>query len=512
MNTALADTACNKENQSPNFATASVIFRLDMRHPSHKAFSFARGVRSRWKAIVLSVAFLFPLLHFQLLQGQALPSVPGAKILPLTADPGPFTEPAIAVNPNNPQKIVAVFQDNVHASYSGDAGRSWKPADGVAPANFKVSGDVSVTFDSKGHAFICYIAFDKLGTFNYWAHGATRNGIFVRRSLDGGANWETNHFPVAEQITKPGIPFEDKPYIVADNSHSKYAGNLYVGWTRWNLTNSQMLLSRSTDDGQTWSAPIEIDRHPGLPRDDNGAAEGFDGVVGPDSRFYAIWSQDDDIFLSISRDGGRTFSRARPIIHTAPIMFAVQALERANGFPQIAIDPRSQRLYVAWSDYRNGDLDIFCSTSTDQGKKWSAPVRVNSDPVHDGADQFFQWLAVDPTDSSANVLFYDRRLDPENRTQTVTLARSVDDGRTFQNYAWTHDAFDAAAVFFGDYIGLAAWGGRVYGIWMEKPVVTAEVRQEENQPEKKSAEGRKPKRAGTVIKVGVADFSATASH
>lgn len=458
-----------------------------------------------------SVVILFPFLHFSLLHAQALPSVPGAQIFPLTPDPGSFTEPAIAVNPNNPQQIVAVFQDDVHASYSSDAGRSWKTAEGVAPANFKVSGDVSATFDSEGHAFVCYVAFDKLGTFNYWAHGATRNGIFVRRSLDGGTHWETNHFPVAEQITKPGIPFEDKPYIVADNSHSKYAGNLYVGWTRWNLTNSQMLLSRSSDDGKTWSHPIEIDRHPGLPRDDNGAAEGFDGVVDPGGRLYDIWSQDDEIFLSISRDGGRTFSRARAIIHTAPIMFAVQSLERANGFPQIAIDPRSRRLYVTWSDYRNGDLDIFCSTSTDRGRRWSAPVRVNSDPVHNGADQFFQWLAVDPVDGSANVLFYDRRSDPENRTQTVTLARSLDEGSTFQNYAWTRDPFDAGGVFFGDYTGLSAWGGRVYGIWMEKPAVTteAEEKQKDNQPEKKSADAQKPKQAGTMIKVGVADFGAT---
>ena len=250
---------------------------------------------------------------------------------------------------------------------------------------------------------------------------------------------------------------------------SRYAGNLYVGWTRWTLTDSEMLISRSTDDGQTWSQPVEIDRHPGLPRDDNGAAEGFAGAVGPDGRVYAVWSQGDDIMLTSSRDGGKTFSRARSVIHTAPIMFAVDTLERANGFPQIAIDPKSRRLYVTWTDYRNGDLDVFCSTSSDGGKKWSAPVRVNNDPVHDGADQFFQWLAVDPIDGAANVVFYDRRGDPKNRKQTVTLARSSDGGASFQNYAWTNGPFEAGGVFFGDYSGIAALGGRVYGVWTEKP-------------------------------------------
>lgn len=209
-------------------------------------------------------------------QADDLPKAPQAHVSSLTPEPGPFTEPGIAVNPANPKQVVAVFQDNAHAAYSQDAGNAWTVAEGVDPKNYRVSGDVSTVFDNQGHAFVCYIAFDKLGTFNYWAHGATRNGIFVRRSLDGGKTWEANHVAVVEQPSEPGISFEDKPYLVADNTRSKYAGNLYIGWTRWRLTDSQMVLSRSTDDGKTWSAPIEIDAHPGLPRDDNGAAEGFD--------------------------------------------------------------------------------------------------------------------------------------------------------------------------------------------------------------------------------------------
>ena len=435
---------------------------------------------------------------------QDLPKAPGAEVFSLTPDPGFFTEPAVAVNARNPQQVVAVFQDNAHAAYSQDAGHSWQAATGVEPPNYKVSGDVSVAFDQLGRAFICYMAFDTLGSFNYWAHGASRSGLFVRRSPDGGKTWDANHVPIIEHPSEPGIPFEDKPYIVADNTASRYAGNLYVGWTRWTLTDSEILLSRSTDGGTTWSKPIEIESHPGLPRDDNGAAEGFAGTVAPDGIVYAIWSQDDDIYLTSSRDGGKTFSRARAIIHTAPIMFAIQTLDRANGFPQIAIDPRSGRLYVTWSDYRNGDLDVFCATSMNKGRTWSAPVRVNNDPVHNGADQFFQWLAVDPVDGSANVLFYDRRGDPQGRKQIVALARSTDGGQSFVNYAWTTEPFEAGGVFFGDYTGLAAFDGRVYGAWTEKPPPAPEV-----QPKTDANPPPRP-RAGTVVKVGVADFKASA--
>lgn len=463
---------------------------------------------ARCHPCLVTIFFAF-FIQSSFLIAQELPKAPDSQVIALTPKPGYFTEPSIAVNPRNPQQVVSVFQDNAHAAYSQDQGRTWQVAD-VAPKNFRVSGDVSTTFDNQGHAFVCYIAFDKLGRFNYWAHGATRNGIFVRRSLDGGQTWETNDHAVAEQATVPGIPFEDKPYIIADNnSNSRFAGNLYVGWTRWRLTDSQMVISRSTDDGQTWSSPVEIDAHPGLPRDDNGAAEGFDGAVGPDGALYAVWSQDNDIMFTFSRDGGKTFSRARQIIHTAPIMFAVDALERANGFPQIAVDPKSKRLYVTWSDYRNGDIDVFLSSSANGGKRWSPAVRVNNDPAHDGFDQFFQWLAVDPTDGSVNVMFYDRRKDPANRKQIVTLARSTDGGRTFSNYAWTENEFESNGVFFGDYTGLAAYGGRVYGTWMEKPVAGPEQVKVENKPvENKSEEGKEAtiRRRGTIVVVGTADF------
>jgi len=449
---------------------------------------------------------------------------PGAAITALTPEPGFFTEPAIAVNPRNPLQVTAAYQSSVRLAYSQDAGQHWTAAEGGAPPNYKVSGDVSLAYDNQGHAFVCYIAFDKLGSFNYWARGATRNGIFVRRSLDGGKTWEKDHYPVAEQPSQPGIPFEDKPVIVADNSSSRHAGNLYIGWTRWRIADSQIVFSRSTDDGKTWSSAIEIDDHSGLPRDDNGAAEGFDAAVGPDGELYAIWSQDNEVWFTTSHDGGQKFSRARPVLHTAPIMYAVATLERANGFPQIGIDPKSGRIFICWSDYRNGDLDVFVATSTDRGKSWSAPVRVNDDPIHNGAEQFFQWLAVDPMDGSANVVFYDRRGDPQEIKQIVALARSVDGGKTFTNYAWTSEPFAASPViFFGDYSGLAAYGGRVYGIWTEVPAPPAEKpadkatdkpapppAQSDAKPPapEKTADAPKspPRPKGTVVKVGVAEF------
>ena len=106
-------------------------------------------------------------------------------------------------------------------------------------------------------------------------------------------------------------------------------------------------------------------------------------------------------------------------------------------------------------------------------------MRVNSNAVHDGTDQFFQWLSVDAVTGAANVIFYDRRGDEDNRKTTVTLARSTDGGSTFTNYAWTREPFVSTRdEFIGDYTGIAALNNKVYGVWTE--VVPRKFRRDKN--------------------------------
>jgi hypothetical protein len=451
----------------------------------------------------MKTLFLLLVLCATNLPAQPLPPAPKAHLSDVTPGAGYFNEPAIAVNPKDPQQLVAAWQVGASAAYSSDGGLTWKVAEGTAPKNYRVSGDVSVAYDAAGHAILCYIAFDKLGTTNYWAQGATRNGIFIRRSLDGGQTWEPEPVTVISHESTPGIPFEDKPWVVADTSGPR-AGNLYLGWTQFTLTASDLLFSRSTDGGKSWSSPIKLNSLPGLPRDDNGALEGFHGVVGPDGTLYTIWDDRDGIMMAVSHDGGLTFTKDRRIIPAGPGYFGITGVSRSNGFPQIGIDPRHAtakggsrdskkggNLYVAWSDYTNGDVDIFVSSSADFGRTWSAPVRVNNDPIHNGKDQFFQWMGVDPQSGAVNLIFYDRRTD--NQATTVTLARSTDSGKTYQNYTWDPDAFQAQGDFLGDYLAITALGNKVYGAWAHQ---TTE--------EGKTDRGKKTR---TVLRVGSADFN-----
>ena len=426
--------------------------------------------------------------------GQALPPAPGMHIVTISQPERRGNEPSIAVNPNNPNQVVAVFQ-SATVAYSTDGARTFAQAELPVVPGWREGGDVSATFDNKGHAFLGTLHFDKLGSASYWAHGAGRNGIFVRRSLDGGKTWEKEAATVkAFQGNEPEIQWEDMPRVFADNqAKSKFAGNLYVGWIEWQLDKSIILFARSTDEGKTFSIPVRISTHAGMPRDDNGGLVGFVGVVGADGTIYATWNDGNTITFTTSRDGGKTFALSRAVVEVGPPYFGgaggIPGVARAMGFPQVGVDGAGH-LHVCWSDYRNGDVDVFLAGSTDHGKSWGKPVRVNNDAVHNGADQFFQWMAVDAVTGAVYVQFYDRRGDPANRKTRVTLARSTDGGRSFANYDWSDAAFEGQQVFLGDYTWLAAFGDRVYGVWTEAAGAVAGGR------------------AGTVVRVGVADFGA----
>lgn len=437
--------------------------------------------------------------------GEPLPAAPGARVVNISPANTFGSEPSIAVDPSNPEHVVAVYQPAT-AAYSTDGGMTFNIADFPPPEGWKEGGDVSTTFDNKGHAYLCSLHFDKLGSAGYWAHGAGRSGIFVRRSLDGGKKWERDAVAVKSwKGDEPDLQFEDMPRIFADNvPSSPYAGNLYVGWIEWQLTQSVILFSRSTDGGKTFSTPIRISTKAGLPRDDNGAVVGFIGGVDSDGTIYTTWNDGNSIVMAVSHDGGKAFDPSRSVVPVAPPYFGgavgIPGVSRAMGFAQIAVDPRpgqGGRLMVAWSDFSNGDIDVFSAHSENHGATWSAPVRVNSDPVHDGIDQFFQWIAIDPTTGDAYVQFYDRRADPENRKTQVTLARSTDGGKTFTNYAWTDKPFESRFAFLGDYMWCTAFDNKVYGVWTETQPMD---------PSKPPAEGGF-RREATVMRVGYADFS-----
>lgn len=436
----------------------------------------------------------------------SLPAAPHRHVTTISPSDIRANEPSIAVNPNNTNQVVAAFQP-AGIAYSTDGGQTFALAELLPIESWRGGGDVSVAFDNKGNAYLGTLHFDKLGSASYWGHGAGRNGIFVRRSHDGGKTWDKDAAPVkAFEKEEPNMPMEDMPRVFADSRpNSPYAGNIYVGWIEWQIDASIILFARSVDGGKTFEAPQRISTHAGLPRDDNGGLVGFVGVVGADGTIYAIWNDGSTIAFTQSNDGGKTFAASRSVVDVAPPYFGgaggIPGVSRAMGFPQIGVGrregKRAEPLYLSWSDFRNGDVDVFCVSSTDHGRTWSKPIRVNSDSVHNGIDQFFQWMVVDSESGDVYVQFYDRHDDPANRKTGVTLARSTDGGKTFINYAWVETPFESPrAVFLGDYTWLAASHHKVYGVWTEALP-----------PKGTEPSTGQPPRPSTVVRVGFADFS-----
>ena len=390
-------------------------------------------------------------------------------------------ELSVAINPTEPDNVVVVAlaegppggpRITNYAFVSRDGGRSWTTHLHPNPEG-RTQGDDAVSFDTQGHAFHSYLSFDEIlipRPRKAW------NGIFVTRSDDGGESWG-EPVPVVDHINTVE-PFEDKPWIVTDNVEgSRHHGNVYVAWTRFDVYGSpdpadstQILFSRSRDGGRTFSVPYRVSDSGGDAVDSDDTVEGAVPAVGAGGEVYLAWAGPLGIVFDRSLDGGWTFGEDRVISdNPGGWDLPLPGMARHNGMPVTGVDlspgPHRGRVYVSWIDQRNGDPDVFVMASPDGGESWGEAVRVNDDGLGNGKAQLFTWMAVDPLDGSVNVVFLDRR-ETDGPSQGVTLARSTDGGLTFTNHRIRQDPFSCPEeVFYGDYLAVAAHGGRVVAAW-----------------------------------------------
>jgi hypothetical protein len=423
------------------------------------------------------------LIFVLLFAGLLVQSVFGQKVFRVSEpDAIAPAEVSIAINPKNPDNIVgasfavgkpprARFGSYNYSSMDG--GKTWKTIP-VADAKNLTQGDDVVYFGNDGTAYHIHLSFEGILVAR---PKRAESGMIVESSTDGGLTWAD---PVPAINHENSVtPFEDKPGIVVDNApQSKYKGNVYVSWTRFDVygsndpsCHSNIYFTRSTDHGKSFTMPVNISDSIGDCRDSDNTVEGAVPAVAPNGDVYVVWAGPLGLVFKKSTNGGDTFEKEK-IISQMPggWDFGVDGLERANGMAVTGVDlssgPNKGTLYVNWIDARNGDPDVFVMSSKDGGATWSAPVRVNDDPVKNGKVQFFTWMSVDPGDGSINLVFYDRR-DTEGAITKLIMARSIDGGKTFVNHKVDVPAFKCdEKAFFGDYTGISAFNGRVVPMFM----------------------------------------------
>ncbi len=419
------------------------------------------------------------------------PRVAGAQTLPppvaVTIGPHSAVETAIAIDPTNPDHIVGSAVVTIgdaraprisNFTYvSWDAGKTWTSVAMPNPHG-KVQGDDAVVIDHEGRVYRTYLGFRHLrnpdGIF-------PRNGLFLAASEDGGLTYE-EEVVLIEHLNSI-VPFEDKPYPGVDLApDSPYRGSVYVAWTRFTRYGSAspddssfIYVVYSRDGGRSFSRPTRLPAAGGDALDGDNTVEGAVPAAGPDGTVYMAWSGPRGIEFSGSADGGATWTEARTILdQPGGWDIEIEGLGRANGMPVTAVDvsdgPHRGTVYVNWADLRNnagadGDADIFIARSSDGGATWSEPQRVNQDELGNGRDQFFTWMSVDPIDGSVNIVYYDRRHGDGSGVH-VYLARSSDGGRSFSEHRISDEPFvPNPRLFFGDYNGISAYGGRVACLW-----------------------------------------------
>ena len=401
-------------------------------------------------------------------------SVPLGPNVLCNQDPGAEhqNEPSIAVNPHDPNHVIASSNDyrnratggDVQPGYyvSFDGGNSW-PGDGVIDISVipgvEAGGDPAMAIYDLNNVYFAYIAFHRTVD--------DAGGVYVSKSADGGLTWGSPVELAANTLTV----FHDKEYIAVDASGGSYDGYVYVSWTRFG-GGTPIVLSRSTDGGSTFSAPMQIS-DAGL-----NSNQGSVPAVGPNGEVYVAWYNYNTSGqrLAVSVDGGQTFPVRYPVASVSPIPSPLPGASfRNNSFPTIAVDQNAGNLYVAWNDYRNGDADILFVRSTDGGVAWSAPIRINDDPLGNDHHQFFPWLTVAPN-GYVYAGWFDSRLDPNPYTQPFIydeyVAVSTDDGLTFSPNTRISTVSSDASIgfsgeFIGDYSGIAATNAFVYPAWVD---------------------------------------------
>jgi hypothetical protein len=236
------------------------------------------------------------------------------------------------------------------------------------------------------------------------------------------------------------------------------AGNISVVWEDDTANNSNILFSRSTDGGGTWSTPRNLSNSTGYSFNPRIAVDSNGGI-------NVVWVDDtpgnQDVFFSRSANGGASFSTPQNLSNDTPdsaspqvgvdtsgnisvvwenddITYGIMYRHSTDGVtfstvtnlatnttgsfgPQMAIGADGS-VSVVWEDDFNFQSDISFSRSADKGATFSTPKNLSSN----SGNSFGAQVAVDPS-GNIEVAWTDNT--PGNNE--ILFTHSSDGGGTF---------------------------------------------------------------------------------
>jgi hypothetical protein len=344
------------------------------------------------------------------------------------------TDPWVSFSPNGVvQQISLGINDSnvdnaVIASRSLDGGANWQAPVVIkrdTQANF-FNDKETITANPQNEDFV-YATWQRIVAPSIHASarageraGAFRSIAWFARSDDNGASYD-----VVKPIFNPGNFAQTigNQIVVLPNGDLVMVFNLIRNVGNPKNRGFTAAVLRSTDNGDTWSGPITIDRMSPA------------GVTDPE-------------------DG--------------------HGVRTGDLIPEIAVDNNTGSLYVVWQDSRfTGREQVALSKSEDGGLTWGPTRRVST---VGGTNQAFTPMvrvADDgdaDTDGTVAVTYYDFRTDSAaspGLTTNTWIIRSTNGGDTFPaaNEEAVGDPYDmrqapdALGYFVGDYEGLDWAGG-----------------------------------------------------
>lgn len=332
--------------------------------------------------------------------------------------------------------VVRGRTSGIYVSRSFDRGHTW-----VAP--------VRVYLDRSGATFS-----DKPWITVDGTRGPHRGSVYVAWNLDRGssANGESEADTLVQPVAAAPAPRSPVGVVVARSTDRGRTFSPPITLTRF--TPSAFALGATpvvAPNGRVFVAFLWWRGRGRARRYDIGLAESFDGG----RRFNATHA--------IVRG-------VRPVPNHLP-----NGTFRNFSLPAFAVSPTDGTLLVAWTDMRRGDADIFKSVSRDGGRTWSIPARIN-DPPGDGVDQFQPQLAAAADGSFSAMWFDRRYAAGNRLIDVAVARSGNDGRTFGPNLRVTARSWDPAIdapqpegrrsnTFIGDYQGLTADSTALHPFW-----------------------------------------------